>query len=254
MKKPKRNRLHAYLTLLVVIGFSALGYFAIDSSLFRLNQVNVESLSEHYPISIEQVLDTAKVPLGKFSLFSINLKPIEDRLTKNPWVKGVIISKQFPNTLVLKIVERNPVSLLNEVNGRVLYIEDDGATFEDRAMVYSKELPMISGFSANDAEKLKRINQFLDSWFGNTGMEKLKVSSISFDPKNGLKAMIVFPLKNNQSMRAVLELGQNIEEASVIPQDRFKKILSYLHDKSIPASKIWLGDGKKIVVKVARGS
>ena len=39
----------------------------------------------------------------------------------------------------------------------------------------------------------------------------LKLSSVSFDLKTGLRAVVIYPLKNKQNMRAVLELGQNIE-------------------------------------------
>ncbi len=113
---------------------------------------------------------------------------------------------------------------------------------------------MISGFSANDTPNLKRVIQFMENWFEGAEVENLKLSSISFDSKNGLRAMVVLPLKNKQNMRAMLELGQTLDEAAAIPQARFKKILEYLHDRSIPASKIWLGNGKKIVVKVSRGS
>ena len=115
-------------------------------------------------------------------------------------------------------------------------------------------MPIISGFAANDLENLKKINHLIEVWFFQGNIPNLKLSSVSYDYKNGLRAMVIFPLKNKQSMRAVLELGQNIEEASAIPRARFKKILDYLYMRSTPASKIWLGDGKKIVVKVARGS
>ena len=246
--------LHGVVILAVLLGFSAVIFLAMDSSLFKMKQINVEPLSEGYPVSVERVLDLADVPMGRLNLFAMNLKPIETRLMKNPWVKGVVLSKQLPNTLVLKVIERKPISLLNELNGSVLYIEEDGATFEDRSMVYGKELPMISGFAANDPENLKKINHFIQAWFMQGSIPNLKVSSVSYDYKNGLRAMVIFPLKNKQNMRAMLELGQNIEEAEQIPQAKFKKVLDYLFEKSTPASKIWLGDGKKIVVKVSRGS
>ncbi len=245
---------HALIGFGIFLGLMVGAYVAVESSLFHLKRVQVIPLTEGYPLTAEQVLDLAKVPLGKVSLFSLDLKSVELKLLKNPWVKGVVISKQFPSTLVLKVIERKPVSILNEVSGRIYYVEDQGETFEDKGTPYSKTLPIISGFRASDDQALKRMNEFIANWFGSGVFQELKLSSVSFDLDTGLKALVSFPLKNKQVMRAVLELGQNIDEATLIPKERFKLILSYLYEHSTPASKIWLGDGKKIVVKVSRGS
>lgn len=160
-----KNALHAMAAFIVLCALSYGVYRAVHSSLFHLQRVAVEPLSEGYPISAEQVLQMAKVPLGKHNLFELNLKPIETRLVKNVWVKGVVLGKQFPNTLSLKVVERVPVALLNESKGHVFYLEEDGTSFEDQSMVYSKDLPILTGFSADNIYLLKKVNQFITTWF-----------------------------------------------------------------------------------------
>jgi len=249
-----KNLGHWVLGLLVigVIGFGVRQ--ATRSSLFILRKVVVEPLSPDYPLSRERVLDLAKVPVGSKSLFDLNMAPIESRLLRHPWVKGVIVGKQFPNTLSLKIVERNPVALLTEGTGRVLYLENDGTSFEDEAMVYPVDLPILTGFSAKNIDLLKRLHVFIQTWFSPENLPGLKLSSLSYDEKMGLRAMISYPLKNRQQMRTVLELGLNLEEASSVPAHHLRKVLEYVAGKAQPASRIWLGDGKKIVVKISRGS
>jgi hypothetical protein len=249
-----RNLGHWALGLLVIgaIGFGVKQ--ATRSSLFLLKSVVVEPITANYPLSRETVLELARVPLGSQSLFDLNMAPIELRLLRHPWVKGVIVGKQFPSTLSLKIVERDPVALLTEGNGRVLYLESDGTPFEDEAMVYSGDLPILTGFSSKNIDLLKRLNTFIQTWFAQEKIPGLKLSSISYDEKMGLRAMISYPLKDRQQMRTVLELGLNLEEASGIPADHLRKVLEYVAGKAQPASRIWLGDGKKIVVKFSRGS
>jgi hypothetical protein len=249
-----KNALH-WLAGLAGIGALTLGlYQAVHSSLFVLHTVNVTPISVGYPITSEKVLELAKVPVGRVSLFDFSMEPIEARLMKNPWVKGVVVGKQFPGTLSLTVVERNPVALLSETNGRIVYLEDDGTTFEDQTMVYAKDLPIFSGFSAQNIETLKQANQFILTWFSNEKFPGMKVSSLSYDEKLGLRAVVSTPQKNQKQMRVVVELGLNLEEASLIPQEHFKQVLKYLSDHSMQASKVWLGDGKKIVVKVLKGS
>ena len=249
-----KNALH-WLTGFLALLFLGVGVVqSIHSSLFYLRSVKVETMSVAYPLTPQQVLTLAKVPVGSVSLFDLNMAPIESRLLTNPWVKGVVVGKQFPNTLSLKIIERVPVALLSETDGRVLYLEGDGTTFEDQAMVYPKDLPILSGFRAQNIDELKKINRFISTWFSVEKLPGLKLSSISDDEKLGLRAVITYPLKNQKQMRTVLELGLNVEEASLIPEVRLKKVLDYLSEHSMSASKIWLGDGKKIVVKISRGS
>jgi hypothetical protein len=250
----QKNALH---WLAGLAGLSALCfglYQAAHSSLFLLRSVNVTALSSGYPVSSEKVLDLAKVPVGKLSLFDLNMEPIEARLMRNPWIKGIVVGKQFPGTLSLTVVERNPVALLTETNGRVLYLEKDGTTFEDQSLNYAKDLPIFTGFSAQNIESLRQANQFILTWFSTQNFPNFKVSSLSKDEKLGLRAVVSTTQKNQKQMRVVVELGLNVEEASLVPHERFKQVLQYLSDHSMQASKVWLGDGKKIVVKVLKGS
>jgi cell division septal protein FtsQ len=249
-----KNALHAMAAVMVLGALSFGIYQSVHSSLFNLKLVEVETFSDGYPLTRDEVVKLAKVPLNRYTLFNVDLKPIEERLMKDPWVKGVVIGKQFPNTLSLKVVERKPVALLSESKGRVFYLEEDGTAFEDQSMVYPKDLPILTGFSADNIYLLKKVNQFVATWFSPEKMPGVKLSSVSYDEKLGLRAMVSYPLKNQKQMRTVLELGLNIEEATLIPQDRLLKVLGYLGRRSMQASKIWLGDGKKIVVKMARGT
>lgn len=250
----RANALHALTGVFVFAVFVFVTIKAIQSSLFHLQSVSVDPLSSHYPINQQQVLELAKISSVHQSLFAIDLKPVEARLLKHPWVKGVVVRKQFPDALQLTVIERTPIALLTESNGRVLYLESDGKTFEDSAMVYPKELPILTGFSAQNVDLLKRLNRFIEEWFSPEKLPGLKLSAISYDERLGLRAMISYPMKNQKQMRTVLELGLNLDEASQIPEAHLKKVLDYLAHQSTPASKIWLGDGKKVVVKISRGT
>ncbi len=253
-KAPQKNALHFVAAFLVLAAFVFGVVQAVHSSLFNLNDIVVQPLSEAYPITEAQILALARVPMTRVNLFDLNLEPITARLIKHPWIKGVVLGKQFPHSLSIKVIERVPVALLTEEKGKVLYLEGDGASFEDQAMTYVKDLPIIEGFMANDIVHLKQVNAFIAAWFDAGKIPGLRLSSVSYNDKLGLRAVVLYPMKNNQQMRSVLELGLNIEEATQIPQGRLHQVLKYLAERSMQASKIWLGDGKKIVVKISRGS
>ena len=252
--KKRKNALHVLAAVLVMIALAVGMESAMHSSLFKLKNISIEAMSDGYPLSREQVIEMAKVSLGKQNLFDLNLKPIETRLLKSPWVKGVVIGKEFPDTVSLKIVERAPIALVNGSKGKVVYLESDGTLFEDQSIIYSKDLPILQGFPIQDRETMLKVRELLFNWFQESHFPGVRISSLSFDEKLGLKAVIAYPLKNGQLMRPVIELGLNLDEALTTAQAPFKKVLEYLSSKSLSASKIWLGDGKKIVVKLARRS
>lgn len=258
--KSSKNALHLLLSVLVLTVLGITGYFAIHSSLFPLQRIDIQPLSDGYPLKVDEVEALLQLPKGKTNLFDIDLKPIETRLMKHPWVKGVILGKQFPDQLAVQIIERKPIALVSagessgKASGRIYYLEEDGSVFEERSVTYSRDLPIFSGFSPKDAQQLQKLSEFVLAWFSPEKLPGMKLSSLSLDPKLGFRAVISYPMKNQQWMRSVLELGLNVEEASLVPQDRLKRVLDYMAERSMVASKIWLGDGKKIVVKVSRGS
>ena len=249
-----KNALHWSAVLLVVLALIFGIYQTIHSSLFLLKTIKVNEFSPDYPISKEKVLDLIKIPIDKISLFDLNLAPLEARLIKNPWIKGAIIGKQFPDTLSMTILERKPVALFAEPSGRITYLDEDGTSFDDQSLLYPKDLPLMSGFSGKDVASLRRANQFIATWFSGAHFPDLKVSSLSYDEKLGLRAVVAVLQKNQKQMRIILELGLNFEDASLVPYEHFQKVLQYLSDHSIQVSKVWLGNGKKIVVKVLKGS
>ena len=121
-------------------------------------------------------------------------------------------------------------------------------------MVYPKDLPILSGFSAQDLPALKNLNHFIETWFASESLPGARLSALNYDERLGLRAMVVYPMKNQKNMRTVIELGLNLEEAASVSSAHLKRVFEYISSRSTPASKIWLGDGKKIVVKFSRGS
>ena len=256
---PQKNVLHIMVAVSVMVACLLGIHRALHSSLFSLDAVAVEPLSKNYPLSADQVLKIARVEIQSgnnsgINLVGLDLKPIEARLIRHPWIKGVVLEKRFPGSLLIRVIERNPAVMVEGKGGKMVYLESDGALFEDSSLSFSKELPIVSGISFQDEALLHRTVEFITKWFDPEKAPGLKLSALNYDEKLGLRAVVSYPLKNKSQMRTLLEMGINMDEVEQVEQGRLMMVLHYLSEKSMPASKIWLGDGKKIVVKVARGS
>lgn len=92
------------------------------------------------------------------NLFRVDVEELRRQLTRLPWVERVAIEKRLPDTLSIRLFERQPVALLS-ANGTLRYVDRTGASFAmlDPA-VGNPELPLIVNATPAD---LPRVVEFL---------------------------------------------------------------------------------------------
>jgi cell division protein FtsQ len=76
-------------------------------------------------LSQEEVSAAAGLRRG-MNLLELDLKALEERLAVQPWVKGVSVTRTFPDRLSLKVVEKTPVFWIAE-GGTLAYADEHGA-------------------------------------------------------------------------------------------------------------------------------
>ena len=68
--------------------------------------------------------------LNGVELEEINLREVSLLLESNPYVKAVRVSRQYPSTLSIEIVEREPIAMLNI--DPILMLDRDGIILPDQ--------------------------------------------------------------------------------------------------------------------------
>ena len=66
-------------------------------------------------------------------------------LESNPYVKAVRVSRQYPSTLSIEIVEREPIAMLNI--DPILMLDRDGIILPDQGKSDDFLIPCLSGFN-----------------------------------------------------------------------------------------------------------
>ena len=242
---------------LILGGLGVVG--VIHSPLFTVRVVEVSDLSENSPVDAQAITDLASVPIDTTNLFSLRLEPIERRILMHPWIRGVSISKRFPQTVSISVVFRDPKALLQRVDGSLIYVDSDGKTFGKISMMSQPDLPVISGTSPeSETESVHQIAQalkILDAW----NQAKLgtisQVASLHFDAERGIRVLVTYPLARSQNLgRVMVDLGQDFDADQDALLARLRGVFTYLTDNAISAKEVWADLGKKIVVKIARSS
>jgi len=250
------------VTAISALFFGMIG--VVNSDLFTVRVVEVADLGgvpadetdilatarKLTPLDAQQILEIAQVPTDSTNLFSLKLTGIEKRLLGHPWIKGVTISKRFPQTVSISVVFREPNAIVQNADGALYYIDSDGTAFAPLNLKSNSDLPVLVGFPT---DQIPIALRFLQSW-SSLGLDpQYHVSSLEWDPEKGLQIMATYSLPQSPG-RVRVELGRSFTTDPEAQLGRLREVLIYLSKNGIRARQVFADLGKKIVVRIARSS
>lgn len=124
---------------------------------FQLDDVIVEG---RIRTDKEQILKTASLSRGK-SLLSIDLLEIKKNLEEIPWVNAASVERRFPDTLFVRISEREPVAIWQN-KAKTYLVDREGELIETTEAQKYGGLLQISGLKA--PQNVGFLISFLDKF------------------------------------------------------------------------------------------
>jgi cell division protein FtsQ len=77
------------------------------------------------------------------SIWNIDPTAIEKKFAKHPWVRSVVVRREFPRRVLIQIEERQPKAIL--AMGKLYYVDSDGVVFTEVSAGDKLGLPIITG-------------------------------------------------------------------------------------------------------------
>ena len=117
---------------------------AVGDAGFRVRSVDVQGIRRMDPRPVYEIaLDqkTTAMPL-------LDVAAIRQRLLEYGWVKDARVSRRFPDTLVIDIVERKPAALWQDED-RLTLIDAEGVVLDRVPVSQMPDLPLLIGKGAN---------------------------------------------------------------------------------------------------------
>ena len=146
MKRKKKNKIELIICSTISLIIMLLIYVSFSwSSYTKLSQLKEIRISGSSIISDKEYSSKLE-PLKGVELEEINLREVSILLESHPYVKAARVSRQYPSTLSVEIVERQPVAMLNI--DPILMLDRDGIILPD--------LPLDEGTFF--CEKAKSVN------------------------------------------------------------------------------------------------
>lgn len=131
------------VALLALLAWSVIGIY--NASVFTVRKVEVEG-NRH--LTKAQVLAIARVPSG-VRLTRLPAAVIEERLRRDPWVDSAHVSRDFPSTVLISVIEREPGAIVDAGGTNVWVVSKDGVWLSARS-AEDTGLPVI-----RDVERLE---------------------------------------------------------------------------------------------------
>ncbi len=189
----------------VVLGVFVLGWLGYvglcHSTFFQIESVEMSGSSQ---FEDEEILALIEIN-NNSNLVAVDKEDVATRLKETGWVRRVSVEKRYPNTLTLKITERQPIALI-QLQGELHYLDQRGVVFAPVMVGDELDFPVVyfadeSMLSAHD--RLKNITDFLKyTRNGNPALSIQNISQIMVDRKGDMTLYMAdnpFPVQVGQT-------------------------------------------------------
>jgi len=126
---------------LAVAARSTLDFFA-DNRYFAVRQIEVHSGDK---VGGDEIVAIAGLRQG-MNIWNVDAIAIEKKIAKHPWVRRVLVRRDFPRRVVINVEERSPKAIVGV--RKLYYIDADAVVFKEVASGESIKYPMLTGVYA----------------------------------------------------------------------------------------------------------
>ena len=139
-KKKRRIGFRKMRWILLFLVCALIGFGISQAPLFNVKNIDVsgnENVDSSVIIGLSGVKENQ--PIG-----SVRTGRAETMIETNPWVKSAVVKRRFPNTIVIKVVERTPVAAVAAGNG-VLIVDEEGSVLAKQELFDGLPYMLIIG-------------------------------------------------------------------------------------------------------------
>jgi cell division protein FtsQ len=127
------------------------------------------------------------------NLWRVDPKAIERAVAAHPWVKRVLVRREFPSRVVIEVEERVAKGIV--VLGKLYLVDSQGFVFKELGEEEKVDLPLLTGLKqvdlASRAQSTRRRIQEALKLSDLMGRSALGLSEVRFSPVGGL---VLYPV------------------------------------------------------------
>ena len=154
------------IVLAIVVGVVIFAGYrgAASASFFQVRKVEVQGTSR---VSVDEVQALVRKEVEKTGVWKADLKGMNARLEKQPWIRAAIVSRVLPDGIRVRITERVPRAVVRTASGRFRWVDEDAVMLGE--MLPTDQIPpfFLRGLNEEDSEAARtenreRVEKFLE--------------------------------------------------------------------------------------------
>lgn len=169
------------LSSLMVCGFA----YILSHPFFTVRDTVVRGLNRLTETEIREMA----CPDSSWTLFTADLEALRDRVGRHPWIKEVHVGREFPDRIVIEVLEHEPLALIKGKDG-IHIVDRDNKIFKTWDPKETIDCPVITGVVQKDGlnkEALQRACELVRSLEENDAFPRCDdVSEIHYDEAAGI--------------------------------------------------------------------
>jgi len=126
--------------------------FFFENSYFFVREIQVRGGEK---VGGDEIVAMAGLRQG-MNIWKIEPGGIEKKVAKHPWVRRVLVRRDFPRRIVIEVEERTPKAIV--ALGQLYYVDADGVVFKEVGAGENVNFPLLTGLRP---EQLAKANPAL---------------------------------------------------------------------------------------------
>ena len=235
--------------LALILFLVAMGWNLKDSSLLRVERVNVVQKGEVlHPILFESIAEDINSFLSDYSqqpIWKVSIENIRKALAEDSRIEDFQVKRKFPNQVIVALRPKQPLAALLSKKGRLHPLSADGSLLPDFALGEAPDLPIVRGLHLFKNKKARLslvgiLNQIPEQGI----FSREKISEVMQSSSGEVSVMLV-------TGGTKVLLGKSLDEKKIT---RVGQVLKYLQSRSFKGRVIDARFSKKVVVRVRNAS
>jgi cell division protein FtsQ len=128
----------------IVLAAASLRDFVLENQYFSVREIQVRGADK---VSGNEIVTIAGLRQG-MSIWKVELDRIEKKIAKHPWVRRVLVRREFPSRIIIDVEERTPKAIV--AVRKLYYVDADGALFKEVEPGENVKFPLLTGLRAED--------------------------------------------------------------------------------------------------------
>lgn len=180
----------------MLIATASLRDFVVENPYFSVREIQVRAGER---VSGNQIVAIAGLRQG-MNIWQVDPAGIEKKIAKHPWVRRVLVHREFPRRITIDVEERTPKAIV--AIRKLYYVDADGILFQEVQPGDNMNFPMLTGLSAEeltapDQSTRKRIEEAV-KLAQLMGQRSHSLSEIHFDAADKL---VVYTTRHPVALR-----------------------------------------------------